>query len=333
MNVELYIKELLETENCVIIPKLGGFIANYENSQLLEGAVITMLPPRKKFLFNTEIKVNDGVLINYISVKEEISYDEARQKVEAFVTECQNALNEYGSFSISDFGNFRINKSGKIEFEPNAELGEPIPDSFGLPEIVLPCIQNLAIDDTYVSAPVEVSTRKKLVRRLVLASPIVIALAFIPTHFYNVGVQESAIISIGDTTNKIAECKQSIEKSVVSAEKIDVDTQKLTDLNIVNDDSVKTSLVISEVETTKIEDVPNIPQYYVVMGCFKNERNANKLLKRITNLGYEAQIIETDGLLRVVSQSFDSRSNAKETLAVMKQENDIFADSWVFCSK
>ena len=71
-TISKYISELLFLHDCVIIPEFGGFVGN-NKSAVLNEITGTIFPPSKEILFNPNLKSNDGLLINKISISEGIS--------------------------------------------------------------------------------------------------------------------------------------------------------------------------------------------------------------------------------------------------------------------
>ena len=55
MNLSVYLKELLKTNDCVIIPDLGGFIANYQ-SAAFNAQGDQFYPPTKEIIFSGKLK-------------------------------------------------------------------------------------------------------------------------------------------------------------------------------------------------------------------------------------------------------------------------------------
>ncbi|MBP7243847.1 MAG: SPOR domain-containing protein, partial [Bacteroidia bacterium] len=84
MRIPLYISELLYVSDCVIIPGLGGFVAN-SRSAFLNPAQHTFSPPVRRIAFNASLRTNDGLLANYVSRREGITYGDAVTKIKYFV--------------------------------------------------------------------------------------------------------------------------------------------------------------------------------------------------------------------------------------------------------
>ena len=82
-SVAHYISELLFLHYCVIVPEFGGFVGNKKSAQLNK-TTVTLTPPSKQILFNTNLKINDCLLITHIANKEGITQKIAKQNVEQF---------------------------------------------------------------------------------------------------------------------------------------------------------------------------------------------------------------------------------------------------------
>ena len=83
-SIEKYISDLLYDNDCVIIMGFGGFVCNQKYAKLDEETGI-LSPPNKTILFNSQLKENDGLLINHISKHEKISQEDAKNEVLKFV--------------------------------------------------------------------------------------------------------------------------------------------------------------------------------------------------------------------------------------------------------
>ncbi|PLX12181.1 MAG: SPOR domain-containing protein, partial [Marinilabiliales bacterium] len=68
MKIKNYIKELLFTNQGVVIPGLGGFVSDYEPAEF-DVNENKFLPPSKKISFNTDYAYQDNLLTEFISKK------------------------------------------------------------------------------------------------------------------------------------------------------------------------------------------------------------------------------------------------------------------------
>ncbi|WP_299985821.1 HU family DNA-binding protein [uncultured Pontibacter sp.] len=132
--VEKHIKHLLYNHDCVIIPDFGGLITRYVPARI-NPVKHSLVPPSKKIAFNEKLVLNDGLLISTIAYANNITKEEARQQVMAFVHEVRNRLDNEQRFELTDIGVFKYNHERKLVFD-YTEGDNLLEASFGLPEIV-----------------------------------------------------------------------------------------------------------------------------------------------------------------------------------------------------
>ena len=130
MTIPNYICELLYRYDCVIIPNFGALLTNRVSAQLSSDSKV-FYPPQKRLSFNQQIISNDGLLANYISVSEDVSYENALTKVEVFVDKIKHELNEKGRLSLNEIGLFNLNHEQKLVFEP-VHTTNYLSEAFGL---------------------------------------------------------------------------------------------------------------------------------------------------------------------------------------------------------
>jgi hypothetical protein len=81
MDITAFIRELLFSHDCVIVPGFGGFIGNY-NPARIDKSTSTFYPPVKQISFNRNLNHNDGLLVGRVSGFSKVSYGDARNIVE-----------------------------------------------------------------------------------------------------------------------------------------------------------------------------------------------------------------------------------------------------------
>lgn len=112
-----YISDLLFLHDCVIIPDFGGFICNYRSAYIDESSGV-ICPPGKDILFNRNLTHNDGLLVNWIADKENISYDKATKQLVLFCEDLKIRLNQKQRIVFGDIGVFFTDRRFNIIFEP-----------------------------------------------------------------------------------------------------------------------------------------------------------------------------------------------------------------------
>ena len=102
MDITAFIRELLFSHDCVIVPGFGGFIGNYTSARIDKGTS-TFYPPVKKISFNRNLNNNDGLLAGRISGSLKINYKDALNLVEEFAASVRKRL-EKGEKVVFDNG-------------------------------------------------------------------------------------------------------------------------------------------------------------------------------------------------------------------------------------
>jgi len=114
-SIENHIFNLLKHHDCVIITGLGGFILNYRKAYL-NNITNQIHPPSKSISFNQNLVNNDGLLANYISSIEQISYDEACLEIMKFSRKTKLKLAKGTPILFDNIGTLYSNNE-KILFE------------------------------------------------------------------------------------------------------------------------------------------------------------------------------------------------------------------------
>ena len=120
MELSGYIGQLLQKHNCVIVPKFGGFIANYK-SAVIDSVNNRISSPSKSVLFNPNLVTNDGLLGDYVAQKQAIDYLGALDYIGANVSVWNSELDAGGRVEIGEIG-FLFKQADQIIFEQNREV-------------------------------------------------------------------------------------------------------------------------------------------------------------------------------------------------------------------
>lgn len=133
-----HIEYLMLSNDCVVVPGFGAFIAQYTSSHNCEQNS-TFTSPKRSISFNASINHNDGLLANSIAKKASIPYAEALKQIEKSTTICRQALSDGSEVPFGRLGFFINNGEGHIEFIPfHHELAND--DFFGLQSFSFPTL-------------------------------------------------------------------------------------------------------------------------------------------------------------------------------------------------
>lgn len=129
-DISRHLKTLLLEHNCVIVPDLGGFVAQYVPAYY-DAEAKKFYPPTRKVAFNSDLTMNDGLLVQSLMQVYDATYPEMQLAVEDKVRDIKEQLFSVGSYELSGIGRLAPNLEGKTEFEPARE-DIASPELFGL---------------------------------------------------------------------------------------------------------------------------------------------------------------------------------------------------------
>lgn len=129
--LEKYIKQLLNENDEVVVPKLGTFVAGYAGSEISGSRVA---PPSKKIHFYEKLKSDKNELLRKrVTETEGISISDFQSELEKLTTKIEDELLNSGSSHIPHLGIVKKKPDGSLEFEQDDD--NFLDDSFGLPAI------------------------------------------------------------------------------------------------------------------------------------------------------------------------------------------------------
>ena len=287
-SVEDHIKELLFRHDCVIIPNFGGLVSNPVSSKIntVSG---TIFPPSKLIVFNKNLSINDGLLINHISKKEKISVDDSKNIVFDFSKKITDSLMSERSMRLNNIGLFTLGSEDNIIFH------QDIANNFDLNSFGFESFQIQKKTKTKKIIDINQSSKTKKISykaAAVLIPLILLSLTniLLDTSTNNINIQKSDL--------------NFFKKSKVP--KLDVAENKI------------------EKEIEKIETIttPKKKNYHVIAGAFIEKSNAEKLNNSLIESNFNSEILLSEnGYHRVSYNSFESKENAITELEKLKRIN------------
>jgi len=145
MTIARYISDLLYDYECVVIPGLGGFIVNDKPAKI-NYSTNYFNPPFREVMFNPYLRINDGLLLNYIAREEALTYNDAKIKVEAFAMECHLALDSGKQKQFEKVGTIYKDDNGKIIFKQDTSTNYN-PNSYGLTSFFSPAVHQISEEE------------------------------------------------------------------------------------------------------------------------------------------------------------------------------------------
>lgn len=336
----LYVRELLLTHDCVVIPGFGGFICNYTTAKI-DKARQAFIPPSKSVVFNKNLSTNDGLLLNYISNIENISYFESKAKLDEQVKYLISYLKYNKSVEIDGVGTLTL-ESNNILFEP-IKRNNLLISSFGLSEFTFPEIEHVSHDiiEKNFTEKYRPQKKKRINYSRLLIVPLAVAFLLSPFKTSIFDSTKSRTEFITDTnfnfaSNPISEAiEKSSEKvnalmySEVEVQKDDaVDTVQKIEKKVVQEPVIVEKTEVVKKKNVTNEEVTKKGNCYIIAGCFQDIANAESLQKQFIKKGISAEIFKDKGLHRISLGNFETRKAAESELQKLKVIDDKL-QAWV----
>ena len=304
IELDRHIEILLLSNDCVIVPDLGGFMAHHIDARYDESDQL-FLPPLRTLGFNPQLKMNDSLLVQSYIEAYDLSYPEALRRIETEVAELRQHLETEGHYELNDLGVLQVNDEGNLEFEP-CEAGILTPQLYGLSSFeMVPLAQQESAEpaEEMQTAKIEsieqvtpasdtITIKMAWIRNLAATAAAILAIFMITTPVINssVEMQQSAFIPLPSVTKMI-------EPSAPQAAK-----------------------------------TPTAPQSYfcLVLASQVSKSNAEAFIEQLRKAGFEStKFLETKSMRRVIYGSYASEAEAYSDLRALRTKSSHFAEAWV----
>jgi len=296
LNLSDYISDLLYRHECVIVPGFGGFVTNTK-SAIISPYSKTFYPPHKLVTFNSHLKNNDGLLVNYISAVDQVPYDHALNFIKFEIGQWLDIL-ENTDLELKNIGRFSLDENNTLIFEPQTDVNY-LTTSYGLSSFVNPEITR----ESDKNEVVQLQTEKPEIHLRKRESD----------NF----LKYAAIFVIGLSLLSLA------------ANSIYQKHQKQELLNLAQEHQIKTQAKIEQATFIVSDILPSIEMnvsldkmpFHVVAGAFRYPENAQRLVNKLKENGYNARILGINkwGLTQVCYESYTDRNKAINNLIRIRE--------------
>jgi hypothetical protein len=309
MKIEIYIAQLLYRYQCVTIPGFGAFLTEIQSAKLNE-STNSFSPPKKMIAFNANLKNNDGLLANHIALAEKTSYEYAVSKIQYEVFNWKKAFEQNELIYIKNVGDLRLNADKNIVFMPYDQTNY-LTSSFGLAPFVSPLVKR-EIFEKEVEAIEEKAT-----------------ITMVPeTRAANPYLKYAAIFVLG--LGLAGSVGYPMYQNQIASETILVETavQKQVQNKIQQATFFIESPVPAVTLTLKSDKEMKMP-YHVMAGVYREEKNADKTLRILTRLGYDAKRIapNRNGYFPVLYGSYATFAEAEKAKKEINEKHN--PEAWI----
>lgn len=334
IELDRHIEILLLSNDCVIVPGLGGFMTHHIDARY-DADDQMFLPPLRTLGFNPQLTMNDSLLVQSYIEAYDISYPEALRRIESEVEELKQHIAAAGYYELNDIGELSLNEEGKYLFSP-CEAGILTPELYGLSSFEMkPIAKAEAIEEEKQevqkeTAPVLVDMttdeeedddralviKMSWIRNTVAVAAAVLAFFLMTTPVSN---SNSTQMNMGGLNNPLLASKP--HKPATKPDttiKISPDTTALNKAVA----QVKKDSVIAQPEA-------EMTGYCIVLASYVSMKNAQIFVDELHKRGFtEAGIFIRNNVTRVICGHFKTQNAAYNRLNTVR-DNKGFEEAWV----
>lgn len=334
--------DLLKTNECVVIPELGGFVT-HERSARLNRATHRIQPPMREVSFNARLFRNDGVFAQHIRAEKGITYEEAMTLIRSEVAWLQRQLDSGRKVAFKNVGVLHKDPDNNLAFLPSFEENY-LPAAFGLePFFLIPAAAGETEEVAEVIAIRERVSSKRLWRNLVGAAvvPVLVAASWFVQQGVSGNAQLSFLPSVEHVTTFAPRYEEEglrfnqpdntnfVEAHLANHPDADVLRYSLVE-DAVSPDGIRIRLKAEEKMEAPVSEVAAVETsksglklWFIVGGAFKEFDNAEAYVAKLRSQGYDASIFEQKGDLHLVAfGSYASRESAEGDLSGIRSSGN-----------
>lgn len=358
-----HIEALLQDNDCVIVPNLGGFIARPVPAHYIEDEQL-FFPPSRTVLFNERLSANDGLLAGRYMHEYQVSYSDATHMVDLAVDNLRDTLAIEGSATLPGVGYLHQDIQSAITFEPD-ETGIVSPAHFGLNALSIRPLDALTETPTLHRPLVQTDEHSIIIRigrraLRTVAAAAAIALLLIVFALPTAKEQSTEMAGLpGLPTPAFREiqgldidtpvgCPSLCLGNVTESLPAEEPSYDLPCIDILPDqpetgvpaaeESIMTATQTAEAvvpaekpATEPMTVVPATPtkRYHLIVGSLPIRKGTDDLVDKYVGLGFsETTVLENDGRFRISIASYTDKDKANAEMARLR-ESKICKSIWM----
>lgn len=349
--INRYIKELLNEHNRVIVPDLGAFLYKGESS--------------KTIYFNEFLRFNDGLLLNYIAEQGKIDKIEAAKQIKAYVEGTNKLLQAKKKVAIEGIGYLYLDENDKIQLQSDANTELQTEEPQSKPSIAAeepkvsektepvvsfekPANEVNSGIKPLVSFDFPETKRNTVAQETIKESPKPTFQTPPPTKAKNSASAAGKKKSTPTATknNRLIIWIASIVVIIIitllylfiikplyqnkEKEKNAVITNANLDTIVIakKDSTQETMQPVTKQNNTVPMTNSGHKKYHLVVGCFVQENNADKVVQKLRNDGFSPEkFAKIEQMYFVSIASFNNKASAEKHLHELKSKG--YKDIWI----
>lgn len=346
-----HIEVLLLENDCVIVPNFGGFVAHYAPAMHLKEDNL-FLPPTRTVGFNSQLKLNDGVLVQSYMAAHNTNFSDATRRIEKEVAALTELLYKEGKVELENIGEIQSNIYGSYEFVAY-DNKITTPYLYGLDSFEMPELSALQRKEE-IRVPANLTKEKKTyeisINRAILRNAVAVAAVIIFFFAFSTPIENTYVEKNNYAQLLPAELFEQIEQLSVAVTSVSMQREvaKPTEKGVttsqhktvaVNHPKTSRSIVVKEMKVGRQEAPATVntviktnqadyPFHIIVAGGI-GLKDAEEMANQLKAKGFaEAMALNNDGKVRVSILSFVNREEATKQLLELRK-NETYKNAWL----
>jgi len=317
-----HIEHLLLTHDCIIVPELGGFVIQ-PASAVHSAEEHIFHPMHKEIMFNATLTHQDGLLSESYMKMYHTDYRDACLMVEEDVKKLKSRLQEQKNVDFGSVGLFSLGNEGQYMFTPSEKEKFSI-DSYGLPSFYFIPLYELHKKQMGLSQP----TKRRRNRNIRMR---------ISRNFPRAGAGIAVVVAVA-LILLISFPVKDVDKSTYTASAapiIGIIAPVSGNLTVSSDseESVMTEGQSVQPEIPTTEPSVRTKTYYVVIGSFLSEEQAEKYIAGVDKaICHNVNYIRKERNNRVYAGKFNNREEAESYIRELRSTDD-YKNAWLFIDR
>ena len=323
IELSRHIERLLLEHNCVIVPNLGGFVAQDCSARYVVEQNL-FLPPYRNVAFNPLLQLNDGLLAQSYMQCKGTSYTETLRDIDRAVADLKHSIELKQAVELSGIGTLRLTEFGQYDFKP-IEGGIVAPHHYALDSFSAAPLHTEADEQTQTAeTPELVATHSDRftfsIRKSVLRYAAVVLVALFCVAGWHSGMGQQL-----RSTSTEANFFESLQKLFASSNqreyKVSPAPKKVVKL--------PEAAAIDNAEAA--EEEPLIAsRFAVVLASGITEEGAHAFVDRLVQDSIpDVYVFQQRKMVRVMHGHYASYDEALQAMRQLRAKSKAFADSWI----
>jgi hypothetical protein len=281
------------------------------------------MPPHRELGFNSNIMVDDALLLSEYVSADRTTYDIAEKRLSRDIASLRRVLSSKGVCCFGELGTFNMNINGAISFIPKENAIDD-PENYGFEPLAMPLLSQCKEKTIVIK-------QRDFNRYIAIAAAVILAF-FLVTPISDNAYEKNMQASIAQITSKtpvVTEAiKENIEVHTIAPIKETVTTNIYTEPQEVTPEPVKEEPVVAAQPAEEVAEAV-VPQkiYSIIVASSPNAQNAELAIKELTRkMSAHYTVVVGGGRHRISIGDYNSINDANDALSHIK---NTFPDAWV----